>query len=250
MGFSGGGSNVLKSHRHDGTVVQDGGSLDFNNITQSNSSAGQIFYSDGVHLQQLAYPAVPNNETLTAVAASTEPSWVAGGGSPIWTDGGSDVSAVSVSDLTVSAIPAHDVLQVVFSVGSDDGGNNCKPCIRINGIATATYNSLYTATSSSAVSIKNEVAQDQWEIGKIISSATFSGTFYIYSPNSNLSTAFDGTMMRGITFNSTNGITHIIDFCGDNANTDAITSVELFFEQDDHTAEDIRGSLQVNTLSY
>jgi hypothetical protein len=80
MGFSGGGSNILKAHRHDGTVVQDGGSLDFNNITQSNSAAGEIFYSDGVHLQQLAYPGVPAGETLTAAAASTSPSWAAGGG--------------------------------------------------------------------------------------------------------------------------------------------------------------------------
>ena len=77
MGFSGGGSNVLKPHTHDGTVVQDGGSLNFNNITQSSSSAGQIFYSDGVHLQQLAYPGVPAGEALTAVAASTQPSWTA-----------------------------------------------------------------------------------------------------------------------------------------------------------------------------
>lgn len=77
MGFSGGGSNVLLPHTHDGTVSQDGGSLDFNNITQSNSSAGQVFYSDGVHLQQLSYPGVPAGETLTAAALSTAPSWVA-----------------------------------------------------------------------------------------------------------------------------------------------------------------------------
>jgi hypothetical protein len=54
MGFSGGGSNVLLPHTHDGTVSQDGGALDFNNVTQSQSSAGQVFYSDGAHLQQLA----------------------------------------------------------------------------------------------------------------------------------------------------------------------------------------------------
>ena len=75
MGFSGGGSNILKAHTHDGRVVQDGGELDFNSITQANSSAGQIFYSNGTALQQLAYPGVPAGETLTAVAASTSPSW-------------------------------------------------------------------------------------------------------------------------------------------------------------------------------
>jgi len=78
MGFSGGGSNVLLPHTHDGRVAQDGGELDFNNITQANSSAGQIFYSNGTALQQLAYPGVPAGENLTAVALSTAPAWVAG----------------------------------------------------------------------------------------------------------------------------------------------------------------------------
>jgi len=77
MGFSGGGSNVLLPHTHDGTVTQDGGPLNFNNITQSQSAAGEVFYSDGAHLQQLAYPGVPAGETLTAAAASTAPSWAA-----------------------------------------------------------------------------------------------------------------------------------------------------------------------------
>ena len=84
MGFSGGGSNVLLPHTHDGTVSQDGGPLDFNNITQSQSAAGEVFYSDGAHLQQLAYPAVPAGETLTAAAASTAPSWGAAA-SGAWT---------------------------------------------------------------------------------------------------------------------------------------------------------------------
>jgi hypothetical protein len=83
MGFSGGGSNVLLPHTHDGTVAQDGGPLNFNNITQSQSAAGEVFYSDGIHLQQLAYPAVPAGETLTAAAASTAPSWVAAGGGAV-----------------------------------------------------------------------------------------------------------------------------------------------------------------------
>jgi hypothetical protein len=80
LGFSGSGSNVLKPHTHNGLTLLDGGALDFNNITQSQSSAGMVFYSDGVHLQQLAYPGVPAGETLTAAAASTSPTWAAAGG--------------------------------------------------------------------------------------------------------------------------------------------------------------------------
>lgn len=79
MGFSGGGSNVLKPHTHDGTIAQDGGSLNMDNVTQAALQAGDVVYSDGVHLQRLAYPAVPANESLTATAASTAPSWAAGG---------------------------------------------------------------------------------------------------------------------------------------------------------------------------
>jgi len=72
MGFSGGGSNVLLPHTHDGTVSQDGGPLDFNNITQSQSASGQIFYSDGAHLQQLS-PGAPNDELR--VSAGNLPEW-------------------------------------------------------------------------------------------------------------------------------------------------------------------------------
>jgi len=53
MGFSGGGSNILKPHTHDSGIVQDGGNLDFKNITQSAMSAGSITYSDSNHLQEL-----------------------------------------------------------------------------------------------------------------------------------------------------------------------------------------------------
>ena len=72
MGFSGGGSNVLLPHTHDGTVSQDGGSLNFNNVTQSQSASGEIFFSDGAHLQQLPIGA-PNDEIR--VSAGNLPEW-------------------------------------------------------------------------------------------------------------------------------------------------------------------------------
>jgi len=84
MGFSGGGSNVLKSHTHDGTIVQDGGSLNMDNVTQGGLQAGDIVYSDGIHLQRLAYPVVPAGENLTAGAASTAPSWTASAAGGAW----------------------------------------------------------------------------------------------------------------------------------------------------------------------
>jgi len=77
MGFSGGGSNVLKPHKHS-SAVQDGSPLNMNNVTEATLSAGDVIYSDGSALQRLAYPGAPAGETLTAAAASSSPSWAAG----------------------------------------------------------------------------------------------------------------------------------------------------------------------------
>jgi hypothetical protein len=141
MGFSGGGSNVLLPHTHDGTVSQDGGPLDFNNVTQSQSSAGQVFYSDGTHLQQLAYPGVPAGETLTAAALSTAPSWAAGAaatqavellgsvelGAP---NANLNLTFASTSFADVSSI---DVYYSAFSLVSNDWN------ITINGLTATNY---------------------------------------------------------------------------------------------------------------
>lgn len=146
MGFSGGGANILKAHRHDGLVVQDGGSLDFNNITQSNSSAGQIFYSDGVHLQQLAYPGVPAGESLTAVAASTEPSW-APPSAGAWTVEGSD-SGTGVSTLSVD-VSDKDIYQVQYSVSNGSGSSFETGCT-VNNDTGANYDSSVFSINNSA----------------------------------------------------------------------------------------------------
>lgn len=75
MGFSGGGSNVLKPHTHDSTILQDGGNLNFQNITQSNMSAGSLTYSDGNHLQELGIGAADDLLTVS-------------GGVPVWSSHG------------------------------------------------------------------------------------------------------------------------------------------------------------------
>jgi hypothetical protein len=76
MGFSGGGSNVLKPHTHDGRVTEDGGALNMDNVTQASLTAGDIVYSDGVALQRLAIGAV--NTTLSSTGAV--PQWAAASG--------------------------------------------------------------------------------------------------------------------------------------------------------------------------
>ena len=78
MGFSGGGSNVLKPHKHS-SAVQDGSPLDMNNVTEATLTAGDIVYSDGAALQRLAIGA---DTTVLSVSGST-PSWSASTSNPL-----------------------------------------------------------------------------------------------------------------------------------------------------------------------
>ena len=73
MGFSGGGSSTLPPHTHDGTVAQDGGALNFDNITQGSLTAGDVVFSDGTHLQRLSIGS--NGGVLTVDGATGLPSW-------------------------------------------------------------------------------------------------------------------------------------------------------------------------------
>jgi len=70
MGFSGGGSNVLKPHKHS-SAVQDGSPLNMNNVTEATLTAGDIVYSDGAALQRLPI-------------GSSADSLVVSGGAPTW----------------------------------------------------------------------------------------------------------------------------------------------------------------------
>jgi len=78
MGFNGGGGGQLLNHQHDGSLVADGGPLDFRTaVTQSSMSLGSITYSDGNHLQELIKPVAPANEILQFATAASAPSWAA-----------------------------------------------------------------------------------------------------------------------------------------------------------------------------
>ena len=74
MGFNGGGGGALLNHQHDGTLVADGGPLDFRTaVTQSSMSAGSLCFSDGAHLQERTIGAA--TEILTV--AGGVPTWAA-----------------------------------------------------------------------------------------------------------------------------------------------------------------------------
>lgn len=140
MGFSGGGSNVLLPHTHDGTIAQDGGPLNFNNITQSSSAAGQVFFSDGVHLQQLSIGAA--NDELRVNAGATAPEWYtpAAGGQTYELVAHQVVAASPTIQVTIApAINQSDISKlVVVWNGQTSVGNGLN--FTINGISTNTYN--------------------------------------------------------------------------------------------------------------
>ena len=157
MGFSGGGSNILKSHTHDGTVAEDGGALDFNNITQSQSSAGDVFFSDGIHLQQLSYPAVPGGETLTAQALSTAPSWQAGGGlstnslsaslaSGTWTT--SSTTPVAVTGMSVTATGTGGLIIATTNASINNAVNKYKGTWIASGGTVSSATGVYCSSAS------------------------------------------------------------------------------------------------------
>ena len=154
MPFSGGGGGQLTAHVHDNTPLQ-GGPLSFNGTTIGGMSAGDITYSDGAALQTLTYPAVPAGESLTAVAASTAPSWVAAGGG-VW-EVLADVTLGAPGTLSSGTFSAQDkFIKVLFygaSVASSILGITC------NATAGATeyaYSSFRGFTTTTGGDLENE----------------------------------------------------------------------------------------------
>ena len=146
MGFSGGGSNVLKPHTHDGTIVQDGGALNANNITQMGMSAGDVMYSDGNHLQILSYPGVPAGEKLTAAPASTAPTWGTAGGATVTTatstmSGTFTSSSLTLVDIGLSIVKPNiaggKCLTTVFLSCENNGATSCTFAIEDNGVVVS-----------------------------------------------------------------------------------------------------------------
>jgi len=71
MGFSGGGSNILKPHKHS-SAVQDGSPLNMVNVTEGSLNAGDIVYSDGNALQRLAIGIAAQTLQVNAGATALE----------------------------------------------------------------------------------------------------------------------------------------------------------------------------------
>jgi len=119
MPFSGGGGGQLSNHVHDNTPLQ-GGPLNFNNTTIGGMNAGDLTYSDGAALQQLAI-AAPDDQLR--VSAGNIPEWFTpGAAASAWTVLGTTTLGVAATsiDVTWALADVKDFLQIYAWTG--DGG--------------------------------------------------------------------------------------------------------------------------------
>jgi len=190
MGFSGGGSNVLLPHKHDGRVSQDGGELDFNNITQSNSTSGQVFYSNGTAIQQLAIGAPA---TVLTVSGANLPAWTAAGGGATtnrqvisgMTNGQTTTSTVFVDITNGSATLTNSAggsAFIYFSYCCENSSIGVGgACVNIGGVDTSQIEDQTAPTSYRAcisgcgamASTNGDTVQTRWRTG--------SGTRLLYN---------------------------------------------------------------------
>lgn len=251
MGFSGGGGSQTLPHTHDSNIANDGGALQFNNVTQGSMAAGDVTYSDGSHLQVLSYPAVPAGETLSAPALSTAPEWAAGGGT--WTNEGSD-SGDDVTNLEVSVSDA-DIYHVIWCA-SDQNAATTTLTMRLNNISTSTYDTMKgTLAAGGTMGGSEYSAIPKWLLSQQGGGGKMnSGYATVYKANSD----FTGDMAVGATFVANNMQNTTAATPNNNFNTGmnssitgAITTITLEYINDGSTTrQNITGSMQVNSMSY
>jgi len=175
MGFSGGGSSVTKPHTHDSTILQDGGNLDFKNITQSDMSASSMTYSDGVHLQELAIGSA--GETLSVTGGV--PTWAAGA-VPTGTVVLDDHTAVGTAS-TYTFTPASPLLsskyskiEIVFNVALS--ANLTALQMLVSGNTTYYYYANFNYQDSTTNSWTDSTRVGTGSTSYELASATFSNT--------------------------------------------------------------------------
>ena len=169
MGFSGGGSSITRNHKHDGTVLQDGGPLDMDNVTQADLTAGDIVFSDGVHLQRLAISGA--NDELRVNAGASAPEWYtpAPAAAGVWTqlgnsttiaaEGGFDVLLLSGLSITLA-----DYSEVIACATVDTNTNDWGA--RVNGDTGNNYSSGMQSAYVGGAHQGGQAAVDKWFLGR------------------------------------------------------------------------------------
>jgi len=198
LGFSGGGSNILKAHKHT-SAVQDGGQLDMDNVTEAELTAGDVIFSDGNALQRLAIGAATN--ALVVNGAATAPEWAAGGSSPVVTvqnaaiTNGSTTTSPTFVDIPGSSLTlptragGYALLSACFTVNGNAVNSNIKVGIYHGGsLQEVQVERQHDASNESSLSVTGMQALDgslvkcQYAINSsytatIINIATMTSTF-------------------------------------------------------------------------
>lgn len=167
MGFSGGGSNVLKPHKHS-SAVQDGSPLNMDNVTEGSLTAGDIVYSDGNALQRLAAPGVPSGELLTFAALASAPSWGAGGGAASMQFVTSSVLTVDSNAMEFAISPAvqqADIAYLVIVLNSDvnASGLGNHTYLQVNSL-TSLYDFQGSFIQGGVQFMQNQTNQTEWRM--------------------------------------------------------------------------------------
>ena len=156
MGFSGGGSNVLKPHKHS-NAVQDGSPLNMNNVTEASLSAGDIVYSDGNALQRLAIGSPAQQIKVNAGATAPEYFTAAVAASNYEFLGASSVTAGTSVNVTFTEVQPPDYVIGVWTGDVTAGQGND---IEISGDTNSNYDQIgfyQLATTPTYLSTLNQV---------------------------------------------------------------------------------------------
>jgi hypothetical protein len=156
MGFSGGGSNVLKPHKHS-NAVQDGSPLNMNNVTEASLTAGDIVYSDGNALQSLSIGTPAQQIKVNALATAPEYFTPAVSASNYEFLGTASVTAGTTLPVTFTEVQPPDYVIGIFTGTVTPGQGND---IEISADTNANYDQIgnYTvATTQTQLSTLNQV---------------------------------------------------------------------------------------------
>jgi hypothetical protein len=172
MGFSGGGSNVLKPHTHDGNIAQDGGALDMDGVTQGSLTAGDLIYSDGSNLQRLAIGG--SGQSLTS--SGSAPQWSAASSAAMEILGSATAGA-SDHTLTVSFSAIDETVQELYCSIQGSMQENQDLELKVNGETTnyekgSTYFQTVTTTN---VNRSVNTGEAQWALTNQYNADFFSG---------------------------------------------------------------------------
>jgi hypothetical protein len=152
MAFSGGGQAVTRPHTHDSTIVQDGGSLNFNNITQSSMGASSMTYSDGNHLRELTIGSA--GDTLSV--SGGVPAWTPHGDYPVvqlleaYTAVATNSAVTMTISPAVNLVDEYSEIWVIANMYTNNAAGYGECYIKLNGLSagyTGTYGYSFDGTT-------------------------------------------------------------------------------------------------------